>query len=198
MNLRLPSITGATVGERLEQVVRYLFSLVNDLNFALGQTESGKTTTETAGTQAVTDGAAGAMDYRKLSNKPTLNGTELVGNVDETDPTVPAWAKSPVKPTYTAAEVGAVTQAVFSFTIPASAWSGSDGWFVASRVTVSGILSTDNCIVDLQKVWQKRDTAVSQSWAYVDSLYNGDGYVDVYATAKPTVDLPVTILVIRA
>ena len=37
MNLRLPNITGATVGERLEQVVRYLFSLVNDLNFALGQ-----------------------------------------------------------------------------------------------------------------------------------------------------------------
>lgn len=42
MNLRLPSITGATVGERLEQVVRYLFSLVNDLNFALGQREQEK------------------------------------------------------------------------------------------------------------------------------------------------------------
>lgn len=42
MNLRLPSITGATVGERLEQVVRYLFSLVNDLNFALGQGEQEK------------------------------------------------------------------------------------------------------------------------------------------------------------
>lgn len=42
MNLRLPNITGATVGERLEQVVRYLFSLVNDLNFALGQREQEK------------------------------------------------------------------------------------------------------------------------------------------------------------
>ena len=42
MNLRLPSITGDTVGERLEQVVRYLFSLVNDLNFALGQREQEK------------------------------------------------------------------------------------------------------------------------------------------------------------
>lgn len=42
MNLRLPNITGATVGERLEQVVRYLFSLVNDLNFALGQREQDK------------------------------------------------------------------------------------------------------------------------------------------------------------
>lgn len=37
MNFRYPNINGATVGERLEQVVRYLFSLVNDLNFALGQ-----------------------------------------------------------------------------------------------------------------------------------------------------------------
>lgn len=42
MNLRLPNITGDTVGERLEQVVRYLFSLVNDLNFALGQREQEK------------------------------------------------------------------------------------------------------------------------------------------------------------
>lgn len=50
MNLRLPNITGATVGERLEQVVRYLFSLVNDLNFALGQREQEKLQ-QTAGSE---------------------------------------------------------------------------------------------------------------------------------------------------
>ena len=30
------------------------------------------------------------------------------GSLTETDPTVPAWAKQPTKPTYTAAEVGAI------------------------------------------------------------------------------------------
>jgi hypothetical protein len=30
---------------------------------------------------------------------------------EESDPTVPAWAKQPQKPTYTAAEVGAATEA---------------------------------------------------------------------------------------
>lgn len=68
-------------------------------------------------------------DYEVLRNKPSINGIELIGDVGidipekmsdltndvgyitdytETDPTVPAWAKNPVKPTYTASEVGAL------------------------------------------------------------------------------------------
>lgn len=43
----------------------------------------------------------------KSSNKPA---TPEGGITEETDPTVPAWAKQPQKPTYTAAEVGAATQ----------------------------------------------------------------------------------------
>ncbi len=50
----------------------------------------------------------GTQDYRKLKNKPTLNGLEIVGNVDEIDPTVSQWAKEPTKPSYTADEVGAL------------------------------------------------------------------------------------------
>lgn len=42
----------------------------------------------------------------KSSNKPA---TPEGGITEETDPTVPAWAKQPNKPTYTAAEVGAAT-----------------------------------------------------------------------------------------
>ena len=48
-------------------------------------------------------------DYEKLQNKPMLNGKELIGNVQEEDPTVPSWAKSVGKPTYSAQEVGAVS-----------------------------------------------------------------------------------------
>jgi len=48
----------------------------------------------------------GTSDYRKLKNKPTINGTELYDNYDEIDPTVPDWAKEATKPTYTAEELG--------------------------------------------------------------------------------------------
>jgi hypothetical protein len=43
----------------------------------------------------------GDLDYEKLKNKPTLNGKEIVGNMVENDPQVPAWAKEeevPVEP----------------------------------------------------------------------------------------------------
>lgn len=67
-------------------------------------------------------GTSGTMNYDNLENKPSINGIELSGNNDlsslgiqpagnylteETDPTVPQWAKSENKPTYTASEVGA-------------------------------------------------------------------------------------------
>lgn len=50
----------------------------------------------------------GNGDYLKLKNKPSINGEELIENYDEIDPTVPAWAKEPVKPEYEADDVGAV------------------------------------------------------------------------------------------
>lgn len=49
-------------------------------------------------------------DYEKLINKPKLNGVEILGNMDEIDPTVPKWAKEPTKPEYSADEVGAVNE----------------------------------------------------------------------------------------
>lgn len=52
----------------------------------------------------------GTNDYEKLKNKPSINGTELIGNYDEIDPTVPAWAKEPDKPEYDADEIGAVSE----------------------------------------------------------------------------------------
>ena len=51
---------------------------------------------------------AGTSDYNKLKNKPTLNGKEIIGAMEEVDPTVSGWAKEPTKPSYTAEEVGAI------------------------------------------------------------------------------------------
>lgn len=51
----------------------------------------------------------GTDNYENLQNLPTLNGEVIKGNINESDPTVPEWAKEPTKPKYTAEEVGATT-----------------------------------------------------------------------------------------
>lgn len=90
------------------------------------------TTSKSVTISATGGGGGGTSDYLQLSNKPKINGVELVDNIttenlgivvpqytselendsgfitNETDPTVPAWAKEPIKPTYTAEEVGAL------------------------------------------------------------------------------------------
>jgi len=50
----------------------------------------------------------GTNDYRRLVNKPSINGEILEENYDEKDPTVPSWAKAETKPVYTYGETGAV------------------------------------------------------------------------------------------
>lgn len=49
-------------------------------------------------------------DYRKLINRPSINGTSLLDNYDEIDPTVPEWAKRYNKPSYEPEEVGALNE----------------------------------------------------------------------------------------
>ena len=90
------------------------------------------TTSKSVTISADSGGGGGTSDYLQLSNKPKINGVELVDNIttedlgivvpqytselendsgfitNEADPTVPAWAKEPNKPTYTAEEVGAL------------------------------------------------------------------------------------------
>ena len=53
---------------------------------------------------------AGTSDYNKLKNKPTLNGKEIIGAVEEIDPTVPTWAKAETRPVYTPEDVGAMAE----------------------------------------------------------------------------------------
>lgn len=53
-------------------------------------------------------------DYQALRNKPSINGTELVDNYNETDPTVPAWAKNEEPQKMGMAEIYDMWQHVFS------------------------------------------------------------------------------------
>ena len=72
------------------------------LDFAIPDGANGKSAYETA----VEGGFEGTEEEfaEMLANAGTGGG----GIVNETDPTVPSWAKQPQKPTYTASEVGAV------------------------------------------------------------------------------------------
>ena len=49
----------------------------------------------------------GTSDYK---NKPKLNGNEIIGEVEEIDPTVPTWAKAETRPVYTPEDVGAMAE----------------------------------------------------------------------------------------
>lgn len=53
---------------------------------------------------------AGTSDYNKLKNKPKLNGNEIIGEVEEIDPTVPLWAKAETRPVYTPEDIGAMAE----------------------------------------------------------------------------------------
>lgn len=99
----------------------------------------------------------GSNDYLELINLPSINGVVLKGNIDETDPTVPQWAKEPNKPHYDASEVGAV-----------------------AIVEGKGLSTNDYTDVDKQKVSKaitehqdisgKADKSVTYTKANVDAL----------------------------
>lgn len=84
----------------------------------------------------------------------------------ETDPTVPAWAKAENKPTYTAAEVGALPSTT---TIPTKVSQlTNDSGFTANAGTITGINMNGSSkgtsgVVDLGTVVTTVDTALSSS-----------------------------------
>ena len=59
--------------------------------------------------QEVFESKGGETNYENLKNLPSLNGKVIKGDMEESDPTVPAWAKEKEKPKYTAEEVGAIS-----------------------------------------------------------------------------------------
>ena len=65
-----------------------------------------------------------------------LNAKNYLTNFNETDPTVPAWAKQPTKPSYTANEVGALPASTVIPTVPTnvSAFTNDAGFLTEAEV----------------------------------------------------------------
>lgn len=102
----------------------------------------------------------------------------------ETDPTVPAWAKQPTKPTYTAFEVGALPASIVIPTVPTkvSAFQNDAGYMKKSDVD-SALSATSTNPIQNKAVAQK----FSSLEADVDRLEGSiptDTYINTLIDAK--------------
>ena len=79
----------------------------------------------------------------------------------ETDPTVPAWAKSPTKPAYTAAEVGALTLAEADKIYVKKTDVASVYKYKGSKAAVADLPSAGNTVGD---VWNVEATNMNYGW----------------------------------
>lgn len=99
---------------------------------------------ETYATKTYVDAAVDAVDAPVTS----VNGMVGAVTITETDPTVPAWAKQPNKPAYTAAEVGALPDTTFIPTVPTnvSAFNNDAGYVNSTDVQTALSAKQDTLI----------------------------------------------------
>lgn len=100
------------------------------------------------------------------------NDSGYLTSYTETDPTVPAWAKQPTKPSYTAAEVGALSDSTVIPTVPTkvSAFT-NDAGYLTEHQDISGKL-------DVSELPTAINTALAQAKASgeFDGKDGEDGY----------------------
>ena len=97
-------------GELDERQVIHLYADL-DGNISHTQSVTGIDVDQPSETVSIETGEVSEIvsdDYERLKNKPTLKGVVIRGDMYESDPTVPQWAKSPDKPKYTPEELKAV------------------------------------------------------------------------------------------
>jgi len=92
--------------------------------------------------------------------------------------------------------LGHVKHAVLTATLDTT-WSGSAAPY-SQTITVNGITSTDTPIVDVvMSGTYTTDQSRLEQWGYVYRITTADNSITVYATDKPTVELPIQIKVVR-
>lgn len=97
----------------------------------------------------------------------------------------------------TAAQVGAATSARYTATLSSGSWSGSAAPY-SQTVTVSGLLSTDAPLLDIvQTGTESTDSARREAWGLITRAVANTNSLTVYASEKPSVNLPVQMLCVR-
>lgn len=120
------------------------------------------------------------------------NDAGYITGYTETDPTVPSWAKASSKPSYTAAEVGALPDTTVIPTVPSniSAFNNDSGY-------ITGYTETDPTVPSWAKAPTKPTYTASEVGALPDttviptvptnvSAFNNDaGYISGYTETDP-------------
>lgn len=125
----------------------------------------------------------------KAVDKPTSSGevsdeqissavSEYMANnpIEESDPTVPEWAKSPQKPTYTASQVGADASGTVESKV--SAHNISDTAHNDIRLLLQGLIERLNALADSD------DTTLDQMSEVVAYVKSNKSLIDAITTSK--------------
>lgn len=156
--------------------------------------ETGKPTEWETG--EVTGGTGGTSDHRKLSNRDAadqhpigaitgleaaLAGKQPAGSylTEESDPTVPAWAKEAQKPSYTASEVGADPSGTAA--VQVAAHNTGETSHSDIRLLISGLTDRLNALADSD------DTTLDQLSEVVAYIKSNRTLIESITTSKISV-----------
>ena len=126
----------------------------------------------------------GSSDYNNLTNKPTLNGTELKGDITITTVSEDAKNIASIQSKMT----------ILSITLGTS-WSqdSSSGYYYQS-VSNSNITSSDNPVLDIVPSGTSSNMQAQQKeWAKIIKAETLDGSIKFYAKEATTTSLTVTV-----
>ena len=127
------------------------------------------------------------VDLTNYASKQWVQDQHYLNSYTETDPTVPAWAKAVTKPTYTAAEVGALPS---STAIPTkvSDLTNDSGYLVNADIADinTKVTSINNALYRINNLYTSKNftnvgfirpagsTSDNSSYAYTNYIYIGD------------------------
>lgn len=82
-------------------------------------------------------------------------------------------------------------------TLPSTGWTG-DAAPYAQEVAVTGITAADTPLVDIvQTGTEATDEPMREAWGVVTRIVAGAGKITVYASEKPTVNIPIQLKVVK-
>ena len=87
----------------------------------------------------------------------------------------------------------------YSVTIPTTGWTQATGSLNSVTVTVQGIQSTDDCamVVLVQTGTESTDSELRTAYASITRIAAGTNSITAYATAVPSVAIPIRIALMR-
>lgn len=103
----------------------------------------------------------------------------------ETDPTVPAWAKTPTKPTYTAAEVGALSLDDANNNFAKKSDISTVYKWKGSKDTYDQLPTEGNTVGD---VWNVKDTDMNYGWTEEGTWDPLGSHVEISAITNEAID----------